>query len=268
MAIKFSICTEMIFPELSSVEKLERIAAAGFQTVEFWDWKNKDLGMVSERCKALGLWISNMSGQRAGSLLDSNDLRVYSDEVTVSIGAAERLSCPNLMLLTNPLGPDGSVLNSYPDVPPRKKRQNCVRALSRLARLAGRHGIRLLLEPLNTRIDHPGYWLDDADLAFEIIKEVNHPNVLLLYDLYHMRAMGRDLLSDLEKNLDLIGYFHAADFPGRHEPGTGTIDLPSILRLLGSLGYDGVVGFEFSPSSTSDHALSRISALVAQFVAP
>jgi hydroxypyruvate isomerase len=75
--------------------------------------------------------------------------------------------------------------------------------------------------------------------------------------------MERNLLSDLDKNLSLIGYFHAADFPGRHEPGTGTINFLSILRLLRSLGYDGVIGFEFSPAATSEEALERIVSLVA-----
>jgi hydroxypyruvate isomerase len=265
MTIEFSLCIEMIFPELPPVERLEMVAAAGFQNVEIWDWKNKSISDFAACCAALGLRVSNMSGQRAGSLLDANDFRTYSDEVAASIGAAKQLSCPNLMLLTNPLGPDGIVLNSYPDISVHEKRENCVHALLHLARLAGAHGVRLLLEPLNTRIDHPGYWLDDAGVAFEVIREVNHSNVRLLYDLYHMRAMGRNLLLDIEGDLDLIGYFHAADFPGRHEPGTGTIDFPSILRLLKSLGYDGTIGFELSPANTSEHALARMSTLVAQF---
>ncbi len=266
MAISFSLCIEMIFPELEAAERLEKVAAAGFKAVEFWDWKNKNLSEVAARCAKLGLRISNMSGQRAGgSLLDENEFGAYSNEVISSIGAAKRLSCPNLMLLTNPLGPDGTVLNSYPDVPVWQKTKNCVRALSQLALLGEKQDVRLLLEPLNTLLDHPGYWLDDADLAFEIIQGVNHPNVRLLYDIYHMRAMGRDLLRDIQTNLNLIGYFHAADFPGRHEPGTGTIDFSSIFRLLRSLGYNGEIGFEFSPAASSDEALEHISDLATQF---
>ncbi|RJP63934.1 MAG: AP endonuclease [Candidatus Abyssobacteria bacterium SURF_17] len=263
MAVEFSLCIEMIFPELPPVERLESVAAAGFQSVEIWDWKNKDLSKFAARCATLGLHVTNMSGQRSGSLVDANDFRTYSDEVSASIGVAKQLCCPNLMLLTNPLGPDGTVLHSYPHISEHVKRENCVRALSQLARLADSHGVHLLLEPLNTRIDHPGYWLDDADAAFEVIREVNHPNVRLLYDLYHMRAMGRNLFSDIEEHLSLIGYFHAADFPGRHEPGTGTIDFPSILRLLDSLGYDGTLGFELSPTASSEQALARLSTLIA-----
>ena len=67
---------------------------------------------------------------------------------------------------------------------------------------------------------------------------------------------------DTGENLDLIGYFHAADFPGRHEPGTGGMDYPAILSLLASLGYDGYIGFEFSPSASSDEALKTIHRLV------
>ncbi len=256
----------MIFPELSIPIRIERIAEAGFKSVEFWDWRDKPLDTLASQCAEFGLHVANMSGHRAGSLIDRREFKLYRTELVASIEAARRVSCKNLMLLTNPLGPEGEVLNSYPRIQTEQKRANCVEALSRLVPLAAREGMSLLLEPLNTLIDHPGYWLDDADCAFEIIREVNHSGVRLLYDLYHMQVMGRNVHEDLENNLDVIGYIHAADVPGRHEPGTGTMDYPSILRLLESLGYDGVIGFEFSPAAGSDQALKTIYALVEPFL--
>ena len=170
------------------------------------------------------------------------------------------------MLLTNPLGPDGEVLKKYAEISPEQKWSNCEEALTRLAPIAEASDITLLVEPLNTVIDHPGYWLDDAEAAFELIRAVDKPSIGLLYDLYHMRAMGRDFYGDIENNLDLIGYFHAADYPGRHEPGTGEMDYPAILGLLDSLGYDGYVGFEFSPARSSNEALQIIHSLVEPFL--
>lgn len=266
MTLRFSICAEMIFPELSFGERIEKIAGAGFEGIEFWSWRDKSLDTLVSRCAELGLIVTNMSGQRAGSLVDPREFEMYKSEVAASIGAAQRISCENLMLLTNPLGPNGEVLNAYPEIPPQRKRSNCERALSRLALLATGRNISLLVEPLNTVIDHSGYWLDDADCAFELIRAVDHPGIRLLYDLYHMRAMGRDVCKDIEGNLDLIGYFHAADFPGRHEPGAGQMDYASILRLLDSLGYDGFVGFEFSPASSSEKAIETIHRLVAPYL--
>lgn len=261
MTIRFSICAEMIFPKLSFADRIARVAESGFEAIEFWTWKDKPLNAVAAHCAELGIVVTNMSGNRAGSLIDPLDFDVCRGEALASVGAAKTVSCENLMLLTNPLGPDGKVVQTYPEISPEKKRANCERALHQLASVTVEEGIRLLVEPLNTVIDHPGYWLDDADCAFELIRAVNAPNVRLLYDLYHMRAMGRDVRNDLEGNLELIGYLHAADFPGRHEPGTGEMDYPSILRLLRSLDYRGVIGFEFSPADSSDDALQAIRRL-------
>jgi hydroxypyruvate isomerase len=262
MSIHFSICIEMMFPELPIETRIEKAAAAGFEGIEFWDWRNKDLDALVSQCGELGLAVTNMSGQRAGSLIDPAEFELYKGEIILSIEAAKKIQCKNLMLLTNPLDSEGRVLNSYPDISPHEKRTNCVEALSQLASLAGENGPLLLMEPLNTAVDHAGYWLDDADRAFEIIREVGHPRVSLLYDCYHMQAMGRDVNKDVENNLDIIGYFHAADFPGRHEPGTGKMNYSSTLRLLDKLGYDGCFGFEFSPAGSSEEALESIYNLI------
>jgi len=262
MNIRVSICIEMIFPELPLEERIRRVAAAGFDSIEFWDWRNKDLVALAHLCAEFGLTVTTMSGQRAGSLVDTRDFKLYRDQVVASIEAAQKVSCANLMLLTNPLDSEGHVTNTYPDISPTGKKDNCVHALSELAPLTVDGNINLLVEPLNTVVDHPGYWLDDAACAFEVIRAIDNPRVRMLYDLYHMQAMGRNVHRDIEENLNLIGYFHAADFPGRHEPGTGDMDYPSILRLLNELGYRGIVGFEFSPAGSSEEALRTIHGLV------
>lgn len=262
MTLRISICTEMIFPDLPFQMRIENIRNAGFSSVEFWDWKNKPLDYLAAQSKAHSLNVTNMSGQRGGSLVAPKEFDSYRGEVVASIEAAKKVSCENLMLLTNPLGPNGEVLNTYPEIGPQEKRQNCEQALLQLASLAIEHKIDLLVEPLNTITDHPGYWLDDAHCAFELIRAIGSARIRLLYDLYHLQAMGRDVCKDIEDNLDLIGYVHAADFPGRHEPGTGKMDYEKILRLLDLLGYGGYVGFEFSPEGSSDKALAAIHRLV------
>jgi hydroxypyruvate isomerase len=262
----FSICIEMIFPELRAEDRIARLGSVGFEAVEFWDWRDKSLDALALQCRNLGLRVTCISGHRAGSLLDPLEFDLYKSELILAVEAARHLSCTNLMLLTNPLGPGGQVLNSYPAITPKRKHENCIHALVRLAHLAVKHDVVLLLEPLNSLLDHPGYWLDDAGRALEIIRSVHHPQIRLLYDLYHMMVMGRDVRADLERNLDLIGYVHAADVPGRHEPGTGDMDYSSILHLLDSLGYSGTIGFEFSPAASSTDALQAIRSLIDPFI--
>jgi hydroxypyruvate isomerase len=255
--MKFSICLEMTYPELEFAARAVRVRDKGFSAVEFWAWTDKDLAAL-ERLAAQGLAVATFSGQRKGSLLDPEDWGSYRAEVEAAIPVARRLGCDRLMLLTQELSPDGSGRRAPPHLGPREQRSNVVRGLRALAPVAEREGITLLLEPLNTRVDHPGYFLDSAREGFAIVQEVGSPRIRLLYDIYHMEVMRRNSTELLLAHLPLVGHIHIADVPGRHEPGTGELDFVKILRAVGEQGYDGAVGFEFSPRAGSDEALDRI----------
>ena len=131
-------------------------------------------------------------------------------------------------------------------------------ALLRAAPIASTAGVRLLLEPLNTRVDHPGYFLDSTAEALEVIRDVDDPAVRLLYDLYHSIVMGEDPQEVLAGSGHLVGHVHIADVPGRHEPGTGTIDWPLQLAALRSAEYSGAIGLEYKPSRDTQSSLEFI----------
>ena len=118
-----------------------------------------------------------------------------------------------------------------------------------------------MLEPLNTRIDHPGYFLQDMATAVALVKEIAHPRLKVLCDLYHLAVMGEDLEGIIDRHVDSIGHFHVADVPGRHEPGTGTLDWPALLRRIRERGYDGTIGFEYAPLADSAASLDSIRKL-------
>ena len=100
-------------------------------------------------------------------------------------------------------------------------------------------------------------------MGFEIVRQVNAPEARLLYDVYHMSMMGEEAAAALETGFPWLGYLHAADMPGRHEPGSGTIEYPRVMATLRRLGYQGAIGLEFSPSGESEpagqSALERLS---------
>jgi hydroxypyruvate isomerase len=99
------------------------------------------------------------------------------------------------------------------------------------------------------------------DTAVKIIREINHPQLKILADLYHLGVMEHDIKQIIKRYLPEIGYIHIADIPGRHEPGTGKIDWKEILELLKAERYDGFVGFEYSPAHDSDESLLQIKNL-------
>jgi hydroxypyruvate isomerase len=110
-----------------------------------------------------------------------------------------------------------------------------------------------VLEPLNTLKDHRGYFLASSYEAFEIIEEVGSPAVKVLYDIYHQQITEGNLIPTITENIGLIGHFHVADVPGRHQPGTGEINYKNVFAAIDGSGYNRYVGLEYGPTvATAD----------------
>lgn len=250
------ICLDPLYPELPTEEKISRVAKAGFADIEFWGWRDKNVAAIRAACLASGVRVANFSGHRVGSPVAADTHATLFADVADAIPTARLLDCQALMLLSNALNPDGSA-DRLEAISDDLKYENMVAALAHLDRAVPKD-ITLLLEPLNTRIDHPGYYLDDIETASRIVRDVGSPRLKILCDLYHFGVMGADLKELVRGHLPRIGHFHVADVPGRHEPGTGTVDWGEILRLIRSLDYQGAIGFEFFPAGDEEVALGAI----------
>ncbi len=115
-------------------------------------------------------------------------------------------------------------------------------------------GIRLVMEMINTR-DIPGFYLNTTQQALDIQAEVGSDNLFLQYDIYHMQIMEGDLARTMEANLPLINHIQLADNPGRHEPGTGEINYRFLFEHLDRIGYQGWIGAEYKPKTTTEAGL-------------
>jgi hydroxypyruvate isomerase len=118
----------------------------------------------------------------------------------------------------------------------------------------GQAGIRLLIEPINTR-DIPGFFLTNTRQALDLIDKVGSSNLYLQYDIYHMQIMEGDLARTIEANLARIAHIQLADNPGRHEPGTGEINYPYLYDAIDRLGYSGWIGAEYKPNAGTEAGL-------------
>ncbi|WEK29649.1 MAG: hydroxypyruvate isomerase [Candidatus Pseudomonas phytovorans] len=116
-------------------------------------------------------------------------------------------------------------------------------------------GIRLVMEMINTR-DIPGFYLNTTKQALDIRSKVQSDNLYLQYDIYHMQIMEGDLASTMEANLNVINHIQLADNPGRNEPGTGEINYRFLFEHLDRIGYQGWVGAEYKPLTTTEAGLS------------
>ena len=165
--------------------------------------------------------------------------------VDKAITYAKALGCPQVNCLAGiaPEGVDRAALENL-----------FVENLAYAAEKLEKAGIRLLIEPINTR-DIPGFFLTTSAQALAIIERVGSNNLFLQYDIYHMQIMEGDLARTIEANLDRIAHIQLADNPGRHEPGTGEINYPFLYEHLDRIGYAGWVGAEYKPKAGTEQGL-------------
>jgi hydroxypyruvate isomerase len=261
MDVKKSICIEMLFAEVPFKDRFRLARESGFEYIEFWSWKDKDIQMIKELCKIDDLKIASFSGDQELSMIDERQKQNYIAFVNESIETAKFLKCPHLVIHSNALDENGFVKNHYDNIRNSKKNAAMFDVLSDLAPAAKKANITLILEALNTAVDHAGYYLTSTREAVELIRSVNSSHIKVLYDLYHMQIMEGNIISSLKKYIDAIGYIHIADVPGRHEPGTGEINFAEVMNTLKELKYDGVIGFELTPIKDSKKAIDRIKNL-------
>jgi hydroxypyruvate isomerase len=255
----------MVFTNLPYDKRIEQIGKAGYDLAEFWfhDWTGgdtpelqapKDAATINQVCSASGVKINNVvvnssTGSPGGSLVDSKDLGKYLErlhevmEFAKSIGVNKAITCTG---------------NSVPGLTREQMRANTEKALSEGASIAAKNGFTLMLEPLNTLVDHAGYFMNSATAAIEVARAVNSPGLKLLYDVYHMQIMQGNVISTITENIDIIGHFHSAGVPGRHELMSGELNYREIVKAVEATGYSGAFGLEYSPAG-SDHLASLVA---------
>lgn len=258
--MKYGYCLEMLYNKVPFIERLQMAKKDGITTIEFWDWRDKDLNAMQKELHRLNMSVCNISGNRNFGMIDPAERNDFINEVIETASVAKKIGCPTLMLLVQSLEEDGGGRVSSVKLLNQEIEDNIIDCGQELGRLADKFDLNMVIEPLNTVLDHPRYELNSSSMAFKVIKAINHPRVKVLYDIYHMAMQDEDIMSDIENNLLEIGHFHVADKPGRNEPGTGDIDYPQIIALLEKLNYQKIIGFELEPSNGDTHrAIKRIA---------
>lgn len=253
--MRLSACIEMLFVDEvpKFADRIRAAATAGASAVEFWTWRDKDLDAIDGALSETGLRLASFVSEPAGRLVDPTTHDTFLAGLEDSLKVAQRFGTERLIVLSG---------DALPDRPRDEQREALIAVLREAARSAEHAGVALCLEPLNTRHDHPGYFLEHTDEGLDVIRAVRSDGVKLLYDLYHSVMMGEEPEAVLSAGLDLVGHVHIADAPGRNEPGTGTIDWPRRLGWLRASGYEGYLGLEFRPIGRSAATISKVQDLV------
>lgn len=258
--LRLSPCLEVLFSEKKDFyERFADAEKAGAEAVEFWSWTNKDMDRVQALLDENGLSLSAFCV--CGTDPDFEKYRLLYREgwaalesaCKESIAQAKRLHCPSLIITCG---------NERNDLPREAQHTNLVLALRKAAPLFEDAGITLVLEPLNTLCNHRGYYLASSYEAFGIIEEVGSPAVKLLFDIYHQQISSGNLIPTIERYGDMIGHYHVADVPGRHEPGTGEINYKNVFAAIEKTGYDRFVGLEYLSLAPSAESFAATRALM------
>jgi hydroxypyruvate isomerase len=254
--MQLSGCIEMLFKSEHEdfPARIRACRDAGLDGVEFWRWRGKDLDGMAAALRETGLPVTAFSVEPSGHLVNPATPGEFLRGVRESIPVAQRLGARTLIVLGG---------NALEDVPAPAQRQAIVAALRAAAPIAEAGGVTLVFEPLNTVLAHVGQFLDRTPDALDIVAEVGSPAVRVLYDIYHSAMMGEDSTTVLAGRGALIGHVHAADLPGRHEPGSGRIDWPAVIATLRAVGYAGPVGLEYRPTGETAASLKALRPLFA-----
>lgn len=246
--MRFCANVSILFKEAPLLERFGRAAEAGFSAVEFWWPSGEDLGEVERAIKDAGLEVAlfnldagDMPGGERGLVSDPSRREQFRANVPVALDLAERLDCKRLNVLAGH------------EIPGMERAEQL--ALGRenvrfAADAAAERGIEVLVEAVNT-IENGPYLLYTTAQAAEFVESVERENVRLQYDVYHMQRMEGNLVATFRDHIDQISHVQVADSPGRGEPGTGEINYPYVLGQLEAAGYDGYVGLEYNPSTSS-----------------
>jgi hydroxypyruvate isomerase len=123
--------------------------------------------------------------------------------------------------------------------------------------------VDFVLEPVNSRVDHPGALTDRTEDAVDVARAIGSDRFGILYDLYHSIAQGEDPATELANAAGFVKYVQLADAPGRHEPGSGEVDWPAQLAVLRASGYDGPIGLEYFPAAETTKSVEYIRSVAA-----
>ncbi len=245
------------------LDQLTFMAELGFKGLEDNGMKGRPVRTQEQIGKQLedhnmemGVFVANTINWREPTLTkgDPEILNHFLKEIRESVDVAKRVNATWM-----------TVVPGFVDLRLDKDYQelNVIDALKRGAEILEPHGLVIVIEPLNTLVNHPGMILTKTSQAYRICKAVNSPSCKILYDAYHQAITEGNMIPNMEKAWDEIPYLQLGDHPGRNEPGTGEINYQNIFKFLYEKGFDGIVGMEHGRSiEGKDGELALIEAYV------
>ena len=242
--MRLCVSVPCFFNNIPFEDAIYRIKELGFDAAETYNWKSMDLDKVKKALDETGVELLSMCTTEF-RMTDPAYRQAWLDGLKESCEAANKLGVKKLI---TQVGPDTGA-------PREEQHAAIVETLKQAKLILEASGVTIMLEPLNTYFNHPGYYLWSAVEGFEIIREVDSPFVKIIYDIYHQQIMEGNIIPNITNNMDCIAHLHAAGHPGRHEMQYGESDYKVIFAAVDKAGYTGACGLEYGPLMPHEESL-------------
>ena len=238
-------------------EKLETAARAGLQSVELIDeyahWSDADIARVKKTAQSFGLGMDTLLGspdwgKRPVSMVDPAHREAFLADVRNAIGYARKLEIPQIILMSG---------NAIAGRTHEEQYASLLEGARRAGDLAAEAKVTMIVEPLNSLVNHKGFFLTTCTEGLKLIREVDNPHVRLLFDLYHEQVQQGNVIRTLTEAASEVAVFHVADNPGRNDPGTGEMNYPNIYKAIQKTGFTGYLTMEYLPVGEQVASLTK-----------
>jgi hydroxypyruvate isomerase len=237
--------------------QLEVVAKAGIPSAELLNqwalWPDAEIERVAGLCRSNHVALDALMAQpdwkkRPVSIVDAAHRENFLKDVRRAITVSQRLGISQL-LMNSGLSAAGKTRE--------EQYASLTEGIKRAADLVAAAKMTMLIEPLNSIVDHQGCYLTNSADGVKLVREINHPSVRLLFDVYHEQVMRGNLIRSITEAAPVVGIFHIADNPGRNDPGTGEINFPNIYKAIRKTGFSGYITMEYKPLGDPAASLSR-----------
>lgn len=238
-------------------QRLEIAAKAGLQSVELVaehvQWSDAEIERMKKLARSLGLGMDTIIatpnwGNRPVSMVNPDHRENFLNDVRQAITFARKLEIPQIILMSG---------NEIPGRSREEQWASLVEGAKRAGDLAAEAKVTLIVEPLNNKVNHKGFFLTTCVDGLRLIREVDNPHVRLLFDIYHEQVQIGNVIRTITQAAPYVSVFHIADNPGRNDPGTGELNYINIYKAIAKTGYSGYVTMEYLPLGDPVESLTK-----------
>ena len=244
------VCIPCFFGNMDFCDAVRSVAELGYDAVELWGWGDIDPTRARAALSETGVELLSLCTTEF-RLNDPKFRESYIDGIKKTCELASLLGAKRII---TQVGNDTGEAREHQHI-------SIVEGLKALAPILSEYGITLMIEPLNDKFDHKGYYLTSSREAFDIVKEVGSPFVKVIFDIYHQQITEGNIIPTILENLPYIAHLHSAGHPGRHELQRGESNYPAIIEAIDKGGYKGAMGLEYFPTLDTVESLRKAKEL-------